>query len=54
LVAGALNDIELRLASLPLDRVTAARIDRVNREYWVDDSATLIKRRHPPINVVRG
>ena len=32
----------------------AARIDRVNREYWRDDSATLIKRRQPPINLVGG
>jgi hypothetical protein len=34
--------------------VRAARIDRVNREYWRDDSATLIKRRQPPVNIVGG
>jgi hypothetical protein len=26
----------------------------VNREYWRDDSATLIKRRQPPVNIVGG
>ena len=54
LVAGTLSDTEMSLASLPLDRMTAARIDRVNREYWRDDSATLIKRRQPPVNIVGG
>jgi hypothetical protein len=53
-VAGTLSDTELRLATLPVDRVRAARIDRVNREYWRDDSNTLIKRRHPPVNIVGG
>jgi hypothetical protein len=33
LVAGTVSDTELRLATLSVDRVTAARIDRVNREY---------------------
>jgi hypothetical protein len=51
---GTLSDTELRLARLPVDRVTAARTDRVNREYWRDDSTTLIKRHHPPVNLVGG
>jgi hypothetical protein len=53
-VAGALSDTELRLAALPVDRVTAARIDRVNRDYSRGDRTTLIKRHHPPVNVVGG
>jgi hypothetical protein len=54
LVAGTLSDTELRLATLPVDRVTAARIDRVNREYSRGDSTKLIKRRDPPVNIVGG
>jgi hypothetical protein len=54
MVAGTLSDTELRLATLSLDRLTAARIHRLNREYWRDDSATLIKRRQPPVNIVGG
>jgi hypothetical protein len=49
-VAGTLGDPELRLATLSIDRVTAARIDRVNREYSRGDNTTLIKRHHPPVN----
>jgi hypothetical protein len=53
-VAGALSDTELRLATLSVDRVTAARIDRLNREYSRGDNTTLIKRHHPPVNLVGG
>lgn len=53
-VAGTLSDTEARLAMLPVDRVTAARIDRVNREYSRGDNTTLIKRHHPPVNIVGG
>ena len=54
LVAGTVSDTELRLATLPVDRATAARFDRLNREYWRDDNTTLIKRHHPPVNLVGG
>ena len=54
LVAGTLSDTELRLARLPVDRVTAARIDRVNREYARDDSTTLFKRNDAPLNILGG
>ena len=54
LVAGSLSDIELRLATLSIDRVAAARIDRANREYSRGNSTTLIKRRHPPVNIIGG
>ena len=54
LVAGTLSDTELRLATLPVDRVTAARIDRAKNEYSRGDSATLIKRHHLPVNIVGG
>jgi hypothetical protein len=53
-VAGALGDTKLRLATLSVDRVTAARIDRLNREYSCHDSTTLIKRHHSPVNIVGG
>jgi len=53
-VAGTLGDPELRLATLSIDRVTAARIDRVNREYSRGDRITSIKRHHPPVNIVGG
>ena len=46
MVAGTLSDTELLLAMLPVDRVTAARIDRMIRKYARDDSATFVKRRH--------
>jgi hypothetical protein len=52
--AGTLSDTELRLATLSVDRVMAARIDRLNREYSRGDSTTLIKRHHPPANIVGG
>jgi hypothetical protein len=39
---------------LSVDRVTAARTDRLNREYSRGDGTTLIKRHDPPVNVVRG
>ena len=54
LAFGSRRPARHRTAHLPLDRVRAARIDRVNREYWRDDSATLIKRRQPPVNIVGG
>ena len=53
-IAGILSDTELRLASVSVDRVTAARIDRLNRGYARADSTTLIKRHHPPVNIVGG
>jgi hypothetical protein len=53
-VAGTLSDTEARLAMLPVDRVTAARIDRVNRKYSRGDNTTLIKRHDPPVNIVGG
>jgi hypothetical protein len=53
-VAGTLSDTELHLNALPVDRVTAARINRLNREYSRRDSTTLIKRHHPPVNIVGG
>lgn len=54
-VAGpALSSVELRLATIPVDKTTAARIDRNNRDYAGDDRSTLIKRSHPPINVQGG
>jgi hypothetical protein len=54
LVAGFLTDPEFRLASLPIDKATAARVDRLNREYWQDDTATLIKRDGAPVNIIGG
>jgi hypothetical protein len=51
-VAGTLGDTDLRLATLPADRVTSALIDRLNREYLRGDSTTLIKRHHPPVNIL--
>jgi hypothetical protein len=54
-VAGpALSPVELRLATIPIDKTTAARVDRNNRDYAGDDRSTLIKRSHPPINVQGG
>jgi hypothetical protein len=54
LVAGFLSDADSRLASLPIDKVTKARVDRLNREYWQDDTATLIKRDGAPVNIIGG
>jgi hypothetical protein len=53
-IAGTLSDTGLHLNALPVDRVTAARINRLNREYSRGDSTTLIKRHHPPVNIVGG
>jgi hypothetical protein len=54
-VAGPpLSPVELHLATIPIDKTTAARVDRNNRGYAGDDRATLIKRSHRPINVQGG
>jgi hypothetical protein len=34
--------------------VAAARIDRLNRKYSRGGNTTLIKRHHPPVNIVGG
>jgi hypothetical protein len=49
-----LSPVELRLATISIDKATAARVDRTNRDYARDDTRTLIKRSHPPINVRGG
>ena len=54
LVAGTLSDIELRVASMSVDRVTATRIDRMNRECAGEESTAVIKRRHPPTVKILG
>jgi hypothetical protein len=54
-VAGpALSWAELRLATIPIDKTTAARVERTNRDYARGDTRTLIKRSHLPINVQGG
>jgi hypothetical protein len=54
-VAGpALSPVELRLATAPIDKATAARVGRANRDYARDDTRTLIKRGRPPLNVRGG
>jgi hypothetical protein len=55
IVAGSLSDTEFRLATLPLDKATAARVDRNNREFSREAaSAALMQRHYPPINLICG
>jgi hypothetical protein len=62
-IAGpALSATALRLASLPLDPEFAARLERAHRNYFDDlrksqrraARRALIKRKHPPVNVLGG
>jgi hypothetical protein len=55
IVAGSLTDSKMHAASLPIDKATAARVDRNNREFSRDAaSAALMQRHYPPINLIGG
>ena len=52
-IAGAeLDPVSFRLATLP--DASAAQTARANRSFANDDRRTLIKRHHPPVNMVGG
>lgn len=55
IIAGpALDPVSFRLACLPMDRATAARIRQTNRSYRDDDSRCEFKRHHAPLNLIGG
>jgi len=51
-VAGRISPTALRLASLPLDPATEARIRRANAHVW--DAAAIIGPNNAPINLIGG
>jgi hypothetical protein len=51
-VAGRISPTALRLASLPLDPATEARIRRANARVW--DAAAIIGPNNAPINLIGG